>query len=131
SGAVLTRSMPLPRSRPLTSGGAMLLGGLVLLTLSGLSGELNPVPQIPLRAGIALLYLIIGGSLIAFTAYVWLLARMPATRVASHAYVNPVVAVALGYFVAGEHLTPRIVLASLLIVFSVFLILRTNDARAK
>jgi drug/metabolite transporter (DMT)-like permease len=130
-GAVLTRSMPLPTSRPLTSGAAMLLGGIVLLGLSMLSGEANPLPDIPLRAGVALLYLIVAGSLIAFTAYVWLLARMPATRVASHAYVNPVVAVALGYFAAGEELTLRTVLASLLIVLSVFLILRTNESDAK
>jgi drug/metabolite transporter (DMT)-like permease len=130
-GAVLTRSMPLPASRPLTSGAAMLLGGIVLLGLSRLSGEPNPLPDIPLRAGLALLYLIVAGSLIAFTAYVWLLARMPATRVASHAYVNPVVAVALGYFVAGEELTVRTVLASLLIVLSVFLILRNNESDAK
>lgn len=130
-GAVLTRSMPLPRSRPLTAGGAMMLGGLVLLAISRFSGEINPLPYIPLRAGIALLYLIVGGSLIAFTAYVWLLARMPATRVASHAYVNPVVAVALGYFVAGEELTVRTLLAAILIVLSVFLILRVNDTTAK
>jgi drug/metabolite transporter (DMT)-like permease len=75
-----------------------------------------------------LLYLIVGGSLIAFTAYIWLLARMPATRVASHAYVNPVVAVALGYFVAGEELTARTLLASILIVLSVFLALRVDPA---
>ena len=131
TGAVLTRSMPLPRSRPLTSGGAMLLGGIVLLALSGLSGEANPLPYIPLRAGIALVYLILAGSLIAFTSYVWLLGRMPATRVASHAYVNPIVAIALGYFVAGEQLTLRDILASLLILLSVFLILRNNDDAAK
>ena len=100
---------------------AMLLGGIVLLALSTVSGEPNPLPDIPLRAGFALLYLIVGGSLIAFTAFVWLLARMPATRVATHAYVNPVVAVALGYFVAGEELTLRTVLASTLIVLSVIL----------
>jgi len=120
-GSVLTRSMPLPRSRPLTAGAAMLLGGIVLLALSTVAGEPNPLPDIPLRAGFALLYLIVGGSLMAFTAFVWLLARMPATRVASHAYVNPVVAVALGYFVAGEELTFRTVLASALIVLSVIL----------
>jgi drug/metabolite transporter (DMT)-like permease len=131
TGAVLTRSMPLPRSRPLTSGGSMLLGGIVLLALSGLSGEANPLPYIPLRAGIALVYLILAGSLIAFTSYVWLLGRMPATRVASHAYVNPIVAIALGYFVAGEQLTLRDILASLLILLSVFLILRNNDDAAK
>jgi drug/metabolite transporter (DMT)-like permease len=130
-GAVLIRSMPLPRSRPLTAGGAMMLGGIVLLALSVVCGEPNPLPYIPLRAGLALLYLIVGGSLIAFTAYVWLLARMPATRVASHAYVNPLVALALGYFVAGEQLTVRTLLASILIVLSVFLILRVGDAPVK
>jgi drug/metabolite transporter (DMT)-like permease len=130
-GAVLIRSMPLPRSRPLTAGGAMMLGGIVLLAVSALSGEPNPLPYIPLRAGLALLYLIVGGSLIAFTAYVWLLGRMPATRVASHAYVNPLVALALGYFVAGEQLSVRTLLASILIVLSVFLILRVGDATAK
>lgn len=130
-GAVLIRSMPLPRSRPLTAGGAMMLGGIVLLALSRLTGEANPLPYIPLRAGLALLYLIVGGSLIAFTAYVWLLARMPATRVASHAYVNPVVALALGYFVAGEELSVRTLMASILIVFSVFLILRVGDTSVK
>jgi drug/metabolite transporter (DMT)-like permease len=129
-GAVLTRSMPLPRSRPVTAGGAMMLGGIVLLALSRLSGEANPLPYIPVRAGVALLYLIVGGSLIAFTAYVWLLARMPATRVASHAYVNPLVALALGYFVAGEELGLRTLLASILIVLSVFLILRVGDTTA-
>jgi len=127
-GAVLVRSMPLPRSRPLTAGGAMMLGGLVLLALSWVAGEANPLPYIPLRAGIALLYLIVGGSLIAFTAYVWLLGRMPATRVASHAYVNPLVALALGYFVGGEELSVRTLLACTLIVLSVFLILRSGDA---
>ena len=108
-----------------------MLGGIVLLTLSRLSGEANPLPFIPLRAGVALLYLVVAGSLIAFTAYVWLLGRMPATRVASHAYVNPVVAVALGYFVAGEELSTRTLLAATLIVLSVFLILRVGAATVK
>jgi drug/metabolite transporter (DMT)-like permease len=123
-GAVLTRSMPLPRSVPLTAGAEMMLGGAVLLAISLLAGELHPFPHISLRAGLAVLYLIVGGSLVAFTSYVWLLARMPATRVASHAYVNPIVAVALGHFVAGEEVTPRMLFASVLVVASVFLILK-------
>jgi drug/metabolite transporter (DMT)-like permease len=123
-GAVLTRSMPLPPSRPLTAGAAMMIGGGVLLVLSALTGEMHPFPHIPGRAALALLYLIVGGSLLGFTAYVWLLGRMPATRVASHAYVNPMVAIALGYFAAGEAITLRTLLASALIVLSVFLILR-------
>jgi drug/metabolite transporter (DMT)-like permease len=127
-GAVLTRSMPLPKSRSLTAGAAMMLGGGTLLALSGLTGEMHPLPHIPWRAAWALLYLIIGGSLLAFTAFVWLLGRMPASRVASHAYVNPLVAVALGYFVAGETITPRTLVASVLVVASVFLILKQDDA---
>jgi drug/metabolite transporter (DMT)-like permease len=122
-GAVLTRSMPRPASLPLTAGAQMMLGGAVLLALSLGSGELHSIPHVSLRAGLALLYLIVGGSWLGFTAYVWLLARMPATRVASHAYVNPLIAVALGYLVAGEELTPRMLLASCVVVASVFLIL--------
>lgn len=124
-GAVLTRSMQRPSSLPLAAGAQMMLGGAVLLALAQATGELQAFPQITLRAGVALLYLIVGGSLLGFTAYVWLLARMPATRVASHAYVNPLVAVALGYFVAGEVFTVSMLLASALVVASVFLILRT------
>ena len=122
-GAVLTRSMPLPKSVPLAAGAEMMLGGAILLALAFVTGELHPFPHIPLRAAVALLYLIVGGSLVAFTAYVWLLARMPATRVASHAYVNPLVAVALGYFMGGEGVTPRMLIASVLVIASVFLIL--------
>jgi drug/metabolite transporter (DMT)-like permease len=128
-GAVLTRSMPLPRSLTLGAGAQMMLGGAVLLALSWGTGELHPFPRIQMRAALALLYLIVAGSLLGFTAYVWLLARMPATRVASHAYVNPLVAVALGYFLAGEVLTVRMILASALVVASVFLILKTPSVQ--
>ena len=123
-GAVLTRSLPVPQSAPLAAGAEMMLGGAVLIVLAGLTGELYPFPHISLRAAVAVLYLIVGGSLVAFTAYVWLLKRMPATRVASHAYVNPLVAVALGYFMGGEEVTGRMLVASLLVVGSVILILR-------
>jgi drug/metabolite transporter (DMT)-like permease len=125
-GSVLTRSMHLPKSRPLTAGAAMMLGGAMLLLLSAGFGEMHPFPHITLRAAGALLYLIVFGSLLAFTAFVWLLARMPATRVASHAYVNPIVAVALGYFMAGELITARILAGTALVLVSVFLILRRS-----
>jgi drug/metabolite transporter (DMT)-like permease len=77
-----------------------------------------------------LLYLIVFGSLVAFTAFVWLLAHMPATRVASHAYVNPIVAVALGYFAAGEVVTMRMLAGTVLVLTSVFLILRRDKLPA-
>jgi len=130
-GAVLSGQLVLPRSRPLTAGTQMMLGGAVLLILSASTGEMHPFPHITLRAGLALFYLIVFGSLIAYTAYVWLLGRTSATRVASHAYVNPVVAVALGYFVAGEIITLRTVVASGLVVASVFLILSKGSSPAK
>ncbi len=125
-GSVLTRSMQLPKSRPVTAGATMMLGGAMLLALSAAFGEMHPIPHISLRAVWALLYLIVFGSLLAFTAFVWLLAHMPATRVSSHAYVNPIVAVALGYFAAGEVITWRIIAGSLLVLVSVFLILRRD-----
>src|SRR5579863_3856269 len=125
-GSVLTRSMTLPPSRPLTAGAAMMLGGATLLALSAGFGEMHPFPYISLRAVGALLYLIVFGSLLAFTAFVWLLAHMPATRVSSHAYVNPIVAVALGYFMAGEIITTRILAGTALVLISVFLILRRD-----
>jgi drug/metabolite transporter (DMT)-like permease len=128
-GAVLSGQLDLPRSRPLTAGTQMMLGGAVLLALSATTGEMHPFPHVTLRAGLALAYLIVFGSLIAYTAYVWLLGRTSATRVASHAYVNPVVAVALGYFVAGEIITMRTVVASGLVIVSVFLILSKDSSR--
>lgn len=122
-GSVLNRSMDLPKSRPLTAGATMMLGGSILLAISAGIGEMHPFPHPSTKAILALLYLIVFGSLLAFTAFVWLLARMPATRVASHAYINPIVAVAMGYFVAGEVVTPRMLAGTVLVLISVFLIL--------
>jgi drug/metabolite transporter (DMT)-like permease len=127
-GSVLTRSLPLPKSRPLTAGAEMMLGGAMLLVLSGVSGELHPFPVVPPKALFALLYLIVAGSLLGFTAFVWLLSRMPASRVASHAYVNPIVALALGYFVAGEEFTLRMLAGAALVIGSVFLTMREKSS---
>lgn len=123
-GTVLSRSMDLPKARPVTAGATMMLGGAMLLLISSGIGEMHPLPHVSLRAAMAVLYLIVFGSLLAFTAFVWLLAHMPATRVASHAYVNPIVAVALGYFFAGELVTARTLAGTALVLISVFMILR-------
>jgi drug/metabolite transporter (DMT)-like permease len=126
-GATLTRSLRLPESRVLTSGAEMMLGGGLLLVASMASGELRPFPAIPLKAVYSLLYLILAGSLVGYTAFVYLLGRMPASRVASHAYVNPVVAVALGYFFAGEAITTRTLAGAALVLGSVLLTLRAES----
>ncbi len=107
-----------------------MFGGAILLILSASAGEMHPFPHLSAKAVGALLYLVVAGSLVGFSAFVWLLGRMPATRVASHAYINPVVAVALGYFFAGEVVTPRMLLGTALIVASVALILIKDKAEA-
>lgn len=123
-GSVFNRSMDLPKSRPVTAGATMMLGGIGLFALSAGFGELHPLPHISLRATWALLYLIVFGSLVAFTAFVWLISHMSASRVSSYAYVNPVIAIAIGHFWAGEPITPRILAGTALVLVSVFLILR-------
>jgi len=128
-GAVLTRvktgamAIRLPDSRVLASGAQMMIGGAVLLAVSAATGEMHPFPVIPAKAAWALVYLIVAGSLVGFTAFVYLLGKMPASRVASHAYVNPVVALALGYFVGGEVITLRMFVGAVLVVGSVVLTL--------
>ena len=126
--SVLSRSLDMPRARPLTAACTMMLGGAGLLILSAGFGELHPFPHITLRAVEAELYLIVFGSLVAFTAYVWLLSHMPATRVSSYAYINPIVAVALGHYLAGEPVTSRTLSGTALVLLSVFLILRPAKA---
>lgn len=130
-GTVWSKKLPLPESKPVTAGASMMIGGAVLLLLSGGFGELHPWPHVSRTSALALAYLITFGSLVAYTAYVWLLGRMPASTVASYAYVNPVVAVVLGYFVAGEVITLRMGAGAALVLLSVFLILRISRKPAK
>jgi drug/metabolite transporter (DMT)-like permease len=77
-------------------------------------------------AWLSLLYLIVAGSIIGFTAYVWLIHHESPTKVATYAYVNPVVAVVLGYFLAGEGLGLRTVLGTLSVLISVIVITTTR-----
>jgi drug/metabolite transporter (DMT)-like permease len=130
TGSVLTRSLSLPTSRLMTAGTEMMLGGSGLLALSAATGELHPFPAIPAKAAIALVYLISAGSLVGYTAFVWLLGCMPASRVASHAYVNPIVAIALGYFVASEQITVRTLIGAMLVVGSVVLTMLERPTKA-
>jgi drug/metabolite transporter (DMT)-like permease len=121
-GTVLSRRLTLPAARPLNAGAEMMLGGVMLFAWSLVAGELRSFPPINLRWLLALGYLVVFGSIVGYTSYVWLLGRFSATRVSSHAYVNPLVALALGYFVAGEIVTLRSLLACGIIVLSVVLI---------
>jgi drug/metabolite transporter (DMT)-like permease len=126
-GMVLSRSIPLPSSRAVAAGGEMIIGGALLLLLSALKGELGHVPHIGWRPAAALIYLIFIGSLLAFTCFVWLLKQVSASKVASHAFVNPVVAVALGAWLLGEPVTRTTLAGMALILLSVLCILRFGE----
>jgi drug/metabolite transporter (DMT)-like permease len=122
--SVLTRKLPLPSSKVMSSGAQMLAGGLLMAFTSGALGEFRVFHpwSVSREAWLSLLYLIVFGSIIAFTAYVWLIHHESPTRVGTYAYVNPVVAVLLGYFLGGESLDLRTVLGTLLVLISVVVI---------
>jgi len=127
---ILTRRLPLPASKPMSAAVQMLTGGAQLFVLAGIAGEFKGLhlQAVSGRAWFALVYLIVAGSIIGFTAYVWLLHYESPTKVGTYAYVNPVVAVALGYFVGGEAVGPRTLLGTLLVLVSVVTITTTPKA---
>jgi drug/metabolite transporter (DMT)-like permease len=129
--SVLTRKLPLPPSKVMSSGAQMLAGGILLTLTAAALGEFrNFHPSTVSRgAWISLLYLIIAGSIIGFTAYVWLIHHESPTKVGTYAYVNPVVAVLLGYFLGGEALGLRTILGTLFVLISVVVITTTPVKR--
>jgi len=122
--AALTLKLPLPPSKVMNSGAQMLAGGILLFLASAALGEFrNFHPAAVSRAAwLSLLYLIVAGSIIAFTAYIWLIHHQSPTKVGTYAYVNPVIAVFLGYFFARESLGTRTVLGTLFVLISVIVI---------
>jgi drug/metabolite transporter (DMT)-like permease len=109
-GTVASRHLQLPRQLTMSAGLQMSWGGAFLLLISAASGELGKLPALShqwnWQLAFAMAYLIVFASIIAFTAYVWLIARDPTTRVASYAYVNPLIALLLGSLLAQERPTP-------------------------
>jgi drug/metabolite transporter (DMT)-like permease len=122
--SALMRKLPLPESKVLNSGAQMLAGGVLLALTSAALGELRDFhPEaVSLKTWLALLYLILAGSVLAFTAYVWLIHYESPTKVGTYAYVNPAVAVLIGYFFGGEELGARTILGTLFVLISVVLI---------
>ncbi len=126
AGSLYSRHAELPR-RPLVAAAMqMLAGGLILVVVSAASGELGRVhpAQISLESWLGLAYLIAAGSLLGFTAYMWLLRAAPTSLVGTYAYVNPVVAVLLGTVILGEPLGWRTLLGGGIILAAVALIVR-------
>ncbi len=122
--AALSRKLPLPRAKVMSSGAQMLAGGLMLTLCSAFAGEWHGFhfSSISASAWFACAYLAIAGSIVGFTAYVWLIHRESPTRVGTYAYVNPVVAVTLGYLLGGEALGMRTLLGSACVLVSVVMI---------
>jgi drug/metabolite transporter (DMT)-like permease len=128
SGSLYSRNAPLP-TRPLVGAGMeMMIGGAVLVVLGAARGE---VPLIALedfsgRSLLALAYLVTFGSWVGYTSYVWLLRNARTSLVSTYAYVNPVVAVFLGWLILDEAITVRTVLAGVVIVVAVAIIISTG-----
>ena len=131
SGSFASPRLRLPADPLVSTGWQMLLGGLVIVAAGLAAGE---APEFDLqafstRSVVALLYLVVFGSWLAYTAYAWLLQNAPISRVATYAYVNPVVAIILGYLILDEVITPITLIGAAIIVVSVALVVRIESAR--
>ncbi len=131
-GSLRSRRAALPTSTLLATGMEALAGGAALWIagLAGGEGADLRLASITARSAISLAYLIVFGSVIGFSAYVWLLKVASPERVSTYAFVNPIVAVSIGVAIGGEAITPRIAGAAGVIVGAVALILRFGKARA-
>jgi drug/metabolite transporter (DMT)-like permease len=128
-GSFLSPRISVPRNALVASGWETLLGGLVLLAVGAATtkpGELDPSSW-SARSILGLVYLIVVGSVVGYTAYAWLLGNAPLGQVSTYAYVNPVVAIALGVIVLHEQLTLREVAGALLILAAVAIVVRRES----
>jgi drug/metabolite transporter (DMT)-like permease len=132
AGSIYARNASLPRSPFLATAMQMIAGGLVLALVAVIAGEGGQLhlSTFSAKSLLALVYLIVFGALIAFTAYIWLLRVSTPARVSTYAYVNPAVAVLLGWLLANEQLDARAALAVLIILSAVVLVsVKGGDAR--
>ena len=131
-GVVVSPRLKLPSDALGRTALPTLCGAFMLLIAAGATGEFHQTHWASISCGLysGLAYLIIFGSVIAFTAYIWLLQRVPPAVVATHTYANPIVAVILGWLLAHEPLTIRVVLASVAILGAIVLIRRGERAVA-
>jgi len=134
AGVVISPRLKLPSDALGRTALPTICGAVMLLIAAGVSGEFQSTHWVSIstRSVLGLAYLITFGSVVAFTAYTWLLQRCPPALVATHTYANPVVAVILGWLLASEPLTMRVVLASVAILGAIMLIRRgERSAQAK
>ena len=130
AGSIYSKGARLPDSPWLATGMQMLAGGFVLALMAAVAGEgarFHP-SDFSLKSIVALVYLIVFGALIAFTAYIWLLRATTPARVSTYAYVNPAVAVILGWLLAEERLDARAALAMIIILSAVVVVTLTGGS---
>ena len=132
AGSVWSRTAPLVRRPLVMTGMQMLCGGIACAVVGVVSGEVGQthLGAVPAQSWLALGYLALVGSMVGYTAYVWLLGNAPLSLVTTYAYVNPLVAVLLGALLLHEHLTVRTALATVAIVAGVALMVRRPRERA-
>ncbi len=127
-GAFISKNPQIHQDLLMSSGMQMMCGGAVMMLIhffvSAFTGNYQNMASFSSRSVFALIYLIIFGSLVAYSSFLWLMRVQPANRVATHAFVNPVVAVFLGWLLGGEHLSMNMLIATPLIVASVIFMIR-------
>jgi len=127
AGSLYSRGASLPRDPLVSAGLASLCGGVLLIVYAAISGEIGSAGWTA-PAVLGLTYLVVAGSLVGFSAYVWLLRTAPTSLVSTYAYVNPIVAVTLGWLVLGETVTLSMAAAGAAILVSVALIVRASTS---
>jgi len=132
AGSILSRHLTLPRSPLIGTSIYLIAGGIMLFPLSLALGEGRnfDVHQISLRSGLSVLYLAVFGSILGFTAYTYLLRHVQPARVATYAYVNPVIAVILGWIFAHEAVSARMLVAAAIILGAVVMVITAPHAPA-
>jgi drug/metabolite transporter (DMT)-like permease len=132
AGVVISPKLKLPSDAVGRTALPTICGAAMLLAAAGLTGEFHAThwASISLKSLLGLAYLIVFGSVVAFTAYTWLLQQCSPALVATHTYANPVVAVFLGWLLASEPLTPRVVLASAVILGAIVLVRKGEQTAA-
>jgi drug/metabolite transporter (DMT)-like permease len=123
-GSVISKSAPLPKSPFLATSMEMITAGILLLVIAAVAGQLDrfSLSGVSWEAALSWVYLVIFGSLVGFTAYIWLLGHTSIAKAGTYAYVNPMVAVLLGWAILGEPITWRTVIATLVILLGVALV---------
>ena len=128
-GSFFATKLPLPGDPFVATSYEMLFGGVLLLPLAAITGDFGDIQQPSVRSIAGLVYLALAGSLVGFTAYAWLLGKAPISKVVTHQYVNPLVAILLGAVFLDEQLGLATIAGAVLVVSSVFVVVRRETPK--